>query len=165
MWRFLAGIGSAVLLMTAGLLIWQARADKPSPIPSAPQAQAAADAPMGVADLVPPPAATERTKEQKRFSRYDKDKNGAVAQSEYLAARRKNFDKLDLDHDGKLSFNEYAAKAVVKFAAADRDRNGALNATEFATTRVFRKAKPRVKCAPSLRAPSPAEEAPPSEEG
>ena len=156
MWRFLAGVGSAVLLMVAGLLVWQAQANKPSPIPLAP---AAADAPMGMVDLAPPPEASERTREEKRFARYDKDKNGAVGRDEYLVGRQKGFAKLDVNHDGRISFEEYAVKAVVKFAAADRDKNSALNATEFATTRVVRKAKAKPKCAPSLRAPVQEEDA------
>ena len=151
MWRFLAGVGSALLLMIAGLVIWQARADKPSPIPAAPGVTA--DAPLGIADLAPPPEASERTREEKRFARYDKDKNGAVGRDEYLVGRQKGFAKLDVNHDGRISFEEYAVKAVVKFAAADKDRNNALNATEFATTRVIRKPKAKPKCAPSLRAP------------
>jgi EF hand len=157
MWRFLAGVGAAVLLMMAGLLVWQAQADKPSPIPLA-SAAAAADAPLGIADLAPPPEASERTREEKRFARYDKDRNGAVGRDEYLFSRQMGFAKLDANHDGRISFEEYAVKAVVKFAAADRDKNSALNATEFATTRVIRKAKAKPKCAPSLRAPAPVED-------
>ncbi len=156
MWRFLAGGGAAILLMVAGLFIWQAQADKPSPIPTAPAATASA--PLGIVDLAPPPEATERTREEKRFARYDKDRNGAVGRDEYLAGRQKGFAKLDVNHDGRISFEEYAVKAVVKFAAADKDRSNALNATEFATTRVVRKVKAKPKCAPSLRAPAPADE-------
>jgi EF hand len=157
MWRFLAGVGSAVLLMVAGLVVWQAQADKPSLIPNAPAAGAAA--PLGMVDLAPPPEASERTREEKRFARYDKDKNGAVARAEYLASRQKGFAKLDVNGDGRISFEEYAVKAVVKFAAADKDKNNALNATEFATTRVVRKAaKAKPNCPPSLRAPAPTED-------
>ncbi len=109
---------------------------------------------MGIADLAPPPQASERTREEKRFSRYDKDRNGAVARAEYLGGRQKGFAKLDANGDGRLSFDEYAVKAVVKFAAADKDRNGGLNATEFATTRVIRKPVVRPKCASGPRAPA-----------
>ena len=51
-------------------------------------------------DSLQAPEATEKTREEKRFSRYDKNKDGKVQIDEYLAARRKNFDKLDLDHNG-----------------------------------------------------------------
>lgn len=156
MWRFLAGVGSAVLLMTAGLLVWQAQANKPSLI--APPPAAAPELPIGIADLAPPPAASERTREEKRFARYDKDRNGAVGRAEYLASRQKGFAKLDVNGDGRISFDEYAVKSVTKFAAADKDRNSALNAAEFATTRVVRKAKPKQYCPPSLRAPALADD-------
>ncbi len=156
MWRFLAGVGSAVLLMTAGLLVWQAQANKPSPIRSAPAA--GPDLPLGIADLAPPPAASERTREEKRFARYDKDRNGAVGRAEYLASRQKGFAKLDVNGDGRISFEEYAVKSVTKFAAADKDRDSALNATEFATTRIVRKAKAKPYCPPNLRAPAPVED-------
>ncbi len=161
MWRFLAGVVSALLLTTAGFLVWRAQADRGSTLPLAPAAAQAADAPMGIADLAGPPTATEKTREEKRFQRYDKDRNGAVSRDEYLTARRKAFAKLDLNGDGRLSFDEYAVKTVTKFAAADRDRNAALNAAEFAATRVVRRAKPRPKCPPTLRAPA----AQPQEEG
>jgi EF hand len=151
MGRYLAGLAAALLLATTGFFIWQARADKTSPIPPPPAA--AIDAPMGLADLAPPPQASEKTREEKRFARYDKDKNGAVGRDEYLVSRQKGFAKLDTDGDGRVSFEEYAVKATTKFAAADRDRNGALTATEFATTRVVRKAKPKTKCAPSMQPP------------
>lgn len=144
--------------MIAGLLVWQARADKPLLIPSAPAA--AADAPLGMVDLAPPPEASERTREEKRFARFDKDKNGAVGRAEYLASRQKGFAKLDVNGDGRISFEEYAVKTVTKFAAADKDRNNALSAAEFATTRVIRKPKAKPRCPPSLRAPAaPVEEA------
>lgn len=157
MWRFLGGVVSALLLVTAGLFIWKAQAERQSLVPAMPVAGEAA--PMGIADLAGPPSASEKTREEKRFQRYDKDRNGAVGRDEYLVSRQKAFAKLDLNHDGKLGFDEYATKAVVKFAGADRDKNGALTAVEFASTRVVRKVKPRVKCAPLVRASAVADEA------
>ncbi|MDB5701515.1 MAG: histidine kinase [Sphingomonadales bacterium] len=156
MWRFLAGVGSALLLVTAGLFIWKAQADRSTLIPAMPIAGQAA--PMGLTDLTEPPSASEKTREEKRFSRYDKDRNGAVGRDEYLISRQKAFAKLDLNHDGKLGFDEYAVKAVQKFAAADQDKNGALTAVEFASTRVVHKIKPKAKCVPLVRAPAVADE-------
>lgn len=160
---FLAGAGSALMLASAGFFVWQAQAERAPSLPAAPSASAtgsatgratASNAPLGLADLAPPPEASERTREEKRFARYDKDKNGGVGADEYLAARRKGFAKLDANGDGRLSFDEYAVKAVVKFGTADRDKSGVLNATEFAATRVVRKAKPRPNCTamPRVRA-------------
>ena len=151
--RFLAGVASALLLVTAGFFLWTGLARRDSIVPPPPVALAAltggpisAEAPVA-ADA---PQATEKTREQKRFTRYDHNKDGKIDRDEYLLARHKNFAKLDTDHDGKLSFEEYAAKAVTKFATADADHSGTLDATEFATTRVVRKVRPR--CAPTASA-------------
>lgn len=155
MWRYLAGAAAALVLVAAGLFIWRAQAGDASPIPSAPRAlMTDMDSGNSTVELAPPPAASERTREEKRFARYDKDKNGAVGKLEYLSGRQRGFAKLDTNGDGKLSFDEYAVKGVQKFAAADRDRNGQLNAGEFATTRVVRKARPKPKCVPA-RQPEP----------
>lgn len=143
MWRFLAGVAAAFLLMGAGMLWWTSggRAD---PVPPAPAAVATpADAP-----LVDPPQASAKTREEKRFARYDKDKDGRIVREEYLAARRKAFAKLDVNGDGRLAFEEYAVKTAEKFAKADADRSGVLDAKEFATTRVVRKAAPKCACPP-----------------
>lgn len=158
MGRFLAGVAAALLLVTGGFFIWRAQAGRGSAVPVL---GAAGDAPMGLADLAGPPEASERTREEKRFARYDKDKNGAVAREEYLLSRRKAFAKLDLNGDGKLGFEEYAVKTTTKFAAADKDKSGALNPSEFATTRVVRKVAPKCDCKPVTRTPAaaPQEEA------
>jgi len=160
MWRYLAGAVAAMLAMTAGLFVWRAQADRGPVLPAAPTV---ASAPLGLADLAAPPEASERTREQKRFARYDRDRNGAVAAEEYLLARRKGFAKLDTDGDGKLSFGEYAVKTTTKFAAADKDKSGALNAAEFATTRVVRRAAPKCACRPATRAPAAEPEPAPEE--
>ena len=154
MLRFLAGAAAAVLLMTASLFLWRAHADRgAAALPGQPVM--AAEGPMGIADFAGPPAASEKTREEKRFSRYDHDHNGAVSRDEYLTARHKAFAKLDTNGDGHLSFEEYAIKTSTKFAGADRDRSGALTPIEFATTRVIRKPKPVCRCAPMPRAPVP----------
>ena len=92
------------------------------------------------------PEASERTREQKRFDRYDKDRDATVTREEYLASRRKAFAKLDANGDGRLSFDEWAAKTVARFATADTDRSNTLTAVEFATTAPRRKARPSCVC-------------------
>jgi hypothetical protein len=145
--RFLAGVASALLLMAAGLFIWRSQADAVQLVPPVP---ADAEAALSLLDVNGPPEASEKTREEKRFSRYDKDKNGAVSRDEYLIARRKGFAKLDVNADGKLGFEEYAIKTSVKFAGADRDKTGALTPAEFLTTRVIRKTQ-QAKCPPPVR--------------
>jgi hypothetical protein len=137
MWRYVAGGVAALLLVTAGIVIFTSRARPLSPVAGRPQPAAAQEAPLPDAA----PEATDRTREQKRFDRYDKDRNGTVTREEYLAQRRKAFAKLDVNHDGTLSFDEWAVKAETKFIAADKDKSGAMTAAEFATTAVKRKVR------------------------
>jgi len=131
MLRFLAGVAACFLLMTGAFLIWQSRAAGPS-LPSAP-APRAFSASMVSDGSLQAPEASVKTREEKRFSRYDHNKDGKVEAEEYLAARRRNFDKLDVDRNGTLSFQEYAVKGIEKFNAAG-GRKGWLSAAEFVAT-------------------------------
>lgn len=146
MWRYLVGGLAALLLVAAGVFLFKGSAIADHGLPAAPQAAVSGTTPA-LPDAAP--AATERTREQKRFDRYDKDRNGQVSRDEYLAARHKAFAKLDVDHDGKLAFEEWAAKAIAKFGDADKDKSGAMTAAEFATTAAKRSARPRCACSPA----------------
>ncbi|MDQ1231067.1 histidine kinase [Sphingomonas sp. SORGH_AS_0879] len=162
MWRYLAGGLGTLMLVGAGLFLWGSRPDAPSPLPAA---SAAAGVPTQAAeDDAALPEASAKTREQKRFDRYDKDRDGKITREEYLAARRKAYAKLDRDGDGKLSFDEWAIKATTKFAAADHDKSGAMNPAEFATTAVKRRPAARRDCPPAQRARAEAPEAAPAEE-
>ena len=142
MWRYLVGGLATLALVAAGVVLFNRSGRSVAALPSAPLAFAQSAAVGALPDSVP--QASDRTREQKRFDRYDKDRNGAVTREEYLANRRKAYAKLDTNHDGTLSFDEWAIKAETKFAVADADKSGAMNATEFATTAVKRKS-PRVR--------------------
>ena len=131
MLRFLAGAAASFLLLTGAFLIWQSRAEHVSGLPGAPPARAATL--FGSTEPLQAPEASAKTREEKRFARYDKDKDGKVETMEYLAARRRNFDKLDVDHNGALSFAEYAVKGIEKFNAAG-GRKGFLTPAEFVAT-------------------------------
>ena len=148
-WRYLIGGIGALLLVAAGYALVTGRATPHSLLPAAPAGQGASQD-----DPLPDdaPEASAKTREERRFGRYDKDKSGAITREEYLASRRKAYARLDTDHDGKLSFDEWAVKATTKFADADADKNGAMTPSEFATTAVKR--KPKAKCA--CPAPGPA---------
>ena len=146
MWRFLAGVGSALLLCGAGF-VWWSNGRQQTPLLSAiapPLARSTE------ANDAAPPSADERTREQKRFDRYDKDRNEQVSADEYLLARRKAYAKLDLDGDGRLTFEEWAKKTTDKFAKADADGSKVLSRTEFATTKIVRKTPPKRDCPPQL---------------
>ena len=153
MWRYLLGGAAALLMATAGILWFNARA-RPGTAPLLAAAPAATATTAAAADDALPatvPEATDQTREQKRFARYDKDRDGIVSREEYLASRRKAFAKLDTNHDGQLSFDEWSAKTIAKFTAADRDKSGGMTPAEFAATAPKRSAHPR-KCPPQQAA-------------
>ena len=134
--RFFAGAAATLLFLTGAFLLWQSRAAEPaSTLPAAPAARSASAVPL-LAASVPsdPPAATEASREEKRFSRADKNKDGKIEADEVFAARHKAFAKLDTNGNGSLSFEEWSAKTIQKFQAADADHNGWLSAAEYSTT-------------------------------
>ncbi|MDQ2878384.1 MAG: histidine kinase [Pseudomonadota bacterium] len=153
MWRYAVGSVATLLLVAAGLVLFNSRQHSNAALPL----QALTGAPVAQADSPLPdaaPEAADRTREQKRFDRYDKDRNGSVTREEYLMQRHKAFAKLDVNHDGMLSFDEWAIKAETKFAVADHDKSGALTAAEFATTAVKRKPHVRKPCAETPAPPA-----------
>lgn len=153
MWRYAAGGVAAVLLAMAGWFLFSGSAKTEAALPAAPPAvMESSDGTAALPDRVP--EASEKTREQRRFGRYDKDRDGKVTRDEYLAARRKAFAKLDRDGDGRLSFEEWAGKAIGKFETADADRSGAMDAKEFATTATKRSTRPRPNCPPLTRRPA-----------
>ncbi|MEO5640305.1 MAG: histidine kinase [Sphingomicrobium sp.] len=147
--RVMAGGAITLLLTTGAFLFWQGHAESRSALPDAPPALEAIASGRQFAMLSPElpnvPEATSKTREEKRFSRADKDKNGKVTEDELLAPRHKAFAKLDLDHNSMLSFNEWAAKTINKFEGADDDHSGWLTAAEYAGTAPKRKQR-RVGC-------------------
>ncbi|WP_294337748.1 histidine kinase [uncultured Sphingomonas sp.] len=157
MLRYLAGVVSALLLVGAGVFLFRSSASTEAP--PLPEPRPLAETASGQQDAeedVPLPEASRQTREQRRFNRYDKDRDATITREEYLASRRKAYAKLDTNGDGRLSFDEWAVKATTKFATADRDRSGTLNAPEFATTAVKR-SPARRRCPPQQPASEAAE--------
>jgi EF hand len=150
MLRFGAGLVSALLLVAAGLFFWRGEEGTRAAVPSAPVANEIA---YGLAELPQPATAPAKSKEEKRFNRYDQDKSGSISSEEYLTSRRKAYVKMDVNGDGVLQFSEYAVKTSTKFGKADSDRSGSLTRAEFASTKPVRKARPKADCPPPLRQP------------
>jgi hypothetical protein len=147
--RFLAGAAACFLFVTGFFMLWQGRAQGPPMLPQAPSSISvpATTPSMMVGEApAPPPEATAKTREQKRFSRVDKDKDGRIAREELFAPRRKAFAKLDSDGNGALSFDEWADKTVDKFAGADKDHSGWLTPVEYAVTAPPPPKKKRCAC-------------------
>jgi len=151
--RVVLGAFAALLLVAAGVFWWQGRAE--TEIGTLPEMAAPTGA--APADLLPdadgkglrgpaPPEASEITREQRRFDRLDRDRDGRITRTEMLLPRVPAFRKLDKDGNNLLSFEEWAGRTVEKFGGADADRNGSLDRREFATTRPVRRAKPACRC-------------------
>lgn len=152
MWRYFVGAGATLLLAVAGMFLFRGTAAVSPLVPPVPAA-AAAEAPE---EALPDeaPRASAKTREQKRFDRYDKDRNEAITREEYLLSRRKGFAKLDTNGDGRLGFEEWALKTTDKFAGADKDKSATLTRVEFLTTAPKPKAaKPKCAC-PKPSAPA-----------
>ena len=132
--RFLAGVAACFLLLTGAFLLWQSHAEQGSALPSAPPPRTARPSMALSQKPLEAPEASPKSREEKRFSRADKNKNGKIEAEELLAPRRKAFAKLDANGNGTLSFEEWAVTTIDKFRGADRDRTGWLTPAEYATT-------------------------------
>ena len=144
--RFLAGAGSALLLVAAGFFIWRSQAQDEVPVPAPPVE--AEEVEEGEEAPAPrrPPSADERTKEQRRFDRADRNNDGRITREEMLQPRRKAFERLDVNRNGALSFEEWAVRTLDKFGGADANRDGNLTRQEYATTAPRPRARPKQKC-------------------
>ena len=138
--------GALITLAAMGLgLFWyqgRAEVEEAAPPPdlssllmddAAPEGLPIADA----ADMVgpTPPEASELTKEQQRFFRYDRDRDWRISRTEMLSTRTAAFRKLDKDGNNLLTFEEWAVTTVDKFEGADANGDNELTPGEFATTR------------------------------
>src|SRR3546814_13648772 len=103
MWRMLAGGGAVLLLGMAGLFLFGSRAAAPLLPPAPPLEAIAAPAPLPSKA----PEASEKTREQKRFDRYDKDRDDLITRAELLAPRRNADATLATDHDRRLCSAEW----------------------------------------------------------
>ena len=132
MWRFLAGALACFLMLTGAFLFWQGRAeDQQLPPPPA----AGPGGPSMIAQKSrQAPETSPKSREEKRFDRADKNKDGRIELAELLEPRRKPFAKLDTNRDGRLSFEEWAVTTLDKFRGADRDKSRILTRAEYATT-------------------------------
>ena len=153
--RFLAGALVCFLLMTGAFLIWQGRAAHGPGLATA-AAQGSGSIFSGSNQPLSAPEASPKSREEKRFSRADHNKDGKIEAEEYLAGRHRYFDKLDVNHDGKLTFEEYAAKGITKFQTADQGRKGWLTPAEFATTAAPQSKRKSCSCGRSEPAPAAA---------
>lgn len=93
-----------------------------------------------------PPEASPLTREQQRFFRYDRNRDGKITREEMLSTRTAAFRKLDTDGNNLLTFEEWAVATSDRFARADADGDGVLTPEEFATTAPKPRETPRCDC-------------------
>ena len=148
--RVVLGAFAALLLAGVGLFWLQGRAEveEGAPPPVAPSATPSGLPSADVAGLEgpAPPEATDLTREQRRFFRYDRDRDLKITRNEMLSTRTDAFRKLDKVCNNLLTFEEWAVATVDRFEGADADRDGELSQKEFATTAPKPAATPRCRC-------------------
>ena len=141
---FISGAFVMLAALGIGMFWWQGRAEVEAAAPPPgliPLAEA-----LPAPDLLPitdpgdmqgpaPPEASDLTKEQQRFFRYDRNRDWRITRSEMLATRSDAFRKLDKDGNNLLTFEEWAVTTVEKFEGADANRDRELSPGEFATTK------------------------------
>lgn len=159
--QFWAGVIAALFLAGGGVWLWQVVANSPDPLPEGVPPPAANEMPLAGEPITlpeadataprsgpkpPDTAIYQPSREQKRFNRYDRDRDGTITRVEMLSTRTNAFRKLDRDGNNLLTFEEWAVNTSDRFAKADANRNAMLTRAEFATTRPKRAKKPACKC-------------------
>jgi hypothetical protein len=153
--RLVLGAVSALLLVAAGLFWWQGRAatERSAAALPAPEETAVPTADDEIPDEdgaglrgATLPSVDPATREQKRFDRLDRDRDGRITRNEALAPRVAAFRKLDTDHNNLLSFEEWSVVTANRFKGADKNGDAALTREEFATTKPKQSKRPGCKC-------------------
>jgi hypothetical protein len=140
--RIALGAVSALVLASAGFFWWQGRAElergAPPPDLSGSQAGAPIDLPSADAHGRGPGLPSDKTKkkpkqtpEERRFNRFDRNRDGQITRVEMLSTRVKAFQKLDTNHDNLLTFEEWAVKTSERFRLLDRDGDGIVSRDEL----------------------------------
>ncbi len=164
--RTVLGAFAALLLVAIGLFWWQGRAALDIGDPPPPSVDLPADEELpGVTGQglrgAMPPAASEVTKEQRRFDRLDRNRDSKITRVEMLSPRVAGFRKLDTDGNNLLSFEEWAVKTSNRFKGADGNGDGNLDRGEFTKTKPKVKAQPACNCGPAPKARATAKRAAP----
>ena len=145
--RVALGAFAAFVLLGIGLFWMQGRAEVEEGAPP-PELPAATAEPPEEPDALPtadvaglegpaPPEVNELSRDQQRFFRYDRNRDGRITRNEMLSTRTSSFRKLDVDGNNLLTFEEWAVTTSDRFAEMDSDGNGNINLAE--TTAYYRK--------------------------
>lgn len=150
--RLVLGGVAALGLAGIGLFWWQGRAQVEQGAPP-PMAQPASPAPEVLPTADPgdlrgpaPPEATELTREEQRFFRYDRNRDRRITRNEMLSTRSDGFRKLDKDGNNLLDFEEWAVATAQRFDGADANRDRELDLAEFIRTMPKPARRPACRC-------------------
>jgi hypothetical protein len=145
--RMVLGALGVLALFGLGLFWLQGRAEVERGAP--PPAAHAAAAPTGLpsADIAglsgpAPPEESELSREERRFFRYDRNRDRIITRQEMMSSRTDGFRKLDTDGNNLLTFEEWAVTTSDRFAGADANGDNKLTPAEFATTAPKPRASP-----------------------
>ncbi|MDJ0644097.1 MAG: hypothetical protein QNJ15_14890 [Erythrobacter sp.] len=148
------GVFLGLVLAGIGVFWWQGRAQVEANAPPPPEPEEVLEAPDELPEADPgdltgpaPPEASELTREEKRFFRYDRNRDRIITRNEMLSTRSDAFRKLDVDGNNLLTFEEWAVTTANRFDGADADGDSKLTPAEFATTAPKRRpSRPNCRC-------------------
>lgn len=147
------GVLGGLVLAGVGAFWWQGRAaieegaPPPPTLAPSPDPDSLPTADPGRLKGPAPPEVSELGREERRFFRYDRNRDRLITRNEMLSSRTEAYRKLDKDGNNLLTFEEWAVATVDRFERADVDRDDRLTPREFAATAPKPAAKkPACKC-------------------
>ncbi len=152
--RIVLGALAALALVGLGLFWLQGRAEvaqgAPPPDPTAvEETPDPEDLPFAdVTDMEgpAPPEASELTREEQRFFRYDRNRDRRITRTEMMSTRTDAFRKLDTDGNNLLTFEEWAITTSTRFTEMDANEDLELTQAEFATSAPKPRPSPSPRC-------------------
>ncbi|NBC36218.1 hypothetical protein GTZ99_06555 [Novosphingobium sp. FSY-8] len=133
------GAVAALCLAGAGFFWWQGRAalerGTPPPDLAAKPGEGPIVLPSGDPNArgasLPSAVRHKQSPEERRFNRYDRNRDGTITRTEMLSTRVKAFQKLDVNRDNLLSFEEWAVKTAERFVQIDTNGDGIISRAEM----------------------------------
>ena len=141
--RIILGAVAAMVLLGIGLFWLQGRAQIEEAAPP-PQPPGTSEGPAQDPEALPsadvsglrgpaPPESSELTRDQQRFFRYDRNRDGRISRNEMLSTRTSAFRRLDVDGNNLLTFEEWAATTARRFEDMDENGDGVVRPPELAS--------------------------------
>ena len=151
--QIVIGVFVGLILASVGVFWWQGRAQVEQNAPPPPEVEGTSSPdelptgdPGGMVGPAPPEA-SELTREERRFFRYDRNRDRIITRNEMLSTRSDAFRKLDTDGNNLLTFEEWAITTSQRFERMDANGNDKLTPAEFATSAPTRRpSRPACSC-------------------